>query len=167
MLNALKREERGEIKIMMNDLNYKLMCDIGLDLDNNMNIIDQDFGNIIMIKGKALKASLNNIEPFIGGGDILFDPMNNYKLMANLFSYFIQKTQSTEDRYFNVFYPVQGSDNKTAMEIKENMTVIRSGFYSNPCIAYIDLVFRINDEVYDLSMYDSIPEPVKPKPFRR
>lgn len=140
---------------MINNLIYQLMTEIGLEIDSEMRVVDQDDGNVIMFKGKSLKVSLNEYkQPFIGRNDILFDPITNFKVMSNLFSYFIHKTSITEGRYFNIFYPVNLADGRTYIEIKEDNQVIRSGSYNNPCIAYIDLVFRINGEAYDLSMYD-------------
>ena len=141
---------------MINNLLYQLMTEIGLEIDSEMRIVDQDDGNVIMFKGKSLKVSLDNYrQPFIGRNDILFDPITNFKVMNNLFSYFIHKTSVTEGRYFNIFYPVNLPNGRTYIEIKENNQVIRSGAYMNPCIAYIDLIFRINGEAYDLSMYDT------------
>lgn len=144
---------------MLNNLTYQIMCEIGLEIDNEMRVVDQDFGNVIMFKGKSLKASNDPLrEPFIGRNDIFFDPVNNFKLMSGLFQYYIQKLSNLEGRYFNIFYPVQLPSGKTYIEIKENMNPIRSGSYFNPCIAYIDLIFRLNGEEYDLSVYDSMPQ---------
>lgn len=143
---------------MINNLNYQLMCEIGLEVDQEMRVVDQDLGNVIMFKGKTLKANIGGLrQPFIGRNDILFDPVNNYKIMTTIFAYYVQKLTNMEGRYFNIFYPVQLQSGKTYAEIKEDMKVIRSGAYFNPCIAFIDLVFRLNNEEYDLSMYDSIP----------
>lgn len=142
---------------MINNLTYQLMCEIGLEVDQEMRLVDQDLGNVIMFKGKTLKVNLGGQrQPFIGRNDILFDPVNNYKIMSTIFAYYVQKLTNLEGRYFNIFYAVPLPSGKTYAEIKENMKVIRSGTYFNPCIAFIDLVFRLNNEEYDLSAYDSI-----------
>lgn len=146
---------------MINNLNYQLMCEIGLEVDSEGRLVDQDLGNMILFKGKTLKVNMPGFrQPFIGRNDILFDPVNNYKIMNTIFSYYVQKLADLEGRYFNIFYPVQLQSGKTYAEIKENMKVIRSGAYYNPCIAFIDLVFRLNDEEYDLSAYDSQPNQI-------
>lgn len=140
---------------MMNTLLYQLMTEIGLEVDSEMRVVDQDDGNVIMFKGKSLKVSLDQFrQPFIGRNDILFDPISNFKVMSNLFSYFIHKTSITEGRYFSIFYTVPLNNGRTYIEIKEDNEIIRSNAYINPCIAYIDLIFRINGEAYDLSAYD-------------
>lgn len=140
---------------MINNLIYQLMTEIGLEIDSEMRVVDQDDGNVIMFKGKSLKISLDEYkQPFIGRNDILFDPVSNFKVMSNLFSYFVHKTSIMEGRYFSIFYPIYLPNGRTCIEIKENDETIRSNAYMNPCIAYIDLVFRINGEAYDLSMYD-------------
>lgn len=139
----------------MNNLLYQLMTEIGLEVDSELRIVDQDDGNIIMFKGKSLKVSIDGIrQPFIGRNDILFDPITNFKVMNNLFSYFIHKTSVDEGRYFSIFYPVNLPNGTTYIEIKEDNNIIRSNAYMNPCLAYIDLIFRINGESYNLSMYD-------------
>lgn len=140
---------------MINNLLYQLMTEIGLEIDSDFRVVDQDDGNVITFKGKCLKVSLDRYrEPFIGRNDILFDPITNSKIMSHLFSYFIHKTSVTEGRYFSIFYPVNLPNGATYIEIKEGENTLRSNPYMNPCIAYIDLVFRINGEPYDLSMYD-------------
>jgi hypothetical protein len=143
----------------MNELVYKLLQEIGIDIDGNNILVDQDTQMVIYFNGKKVKYRLDGSPIPIGKNDIYFDPINNVKLMNTLFLYYINKLQTLDGIYYNIFYPValQDGSGKGYIEIKGPNTIIRSGLYFNDCLKYIDLLFRLSGEQFvDLSMYDSI-----------
>lgn len=145
---------------MVDDLTYDLMRTLGLEIDDQNRIISMDNPYIpLNMKGKILKASYTKVEPFIGRGDMLFNPVENYKLMSGLFSLFVDMVSETEDRYFNVYYTMTEPDGKVYVEIKENMQKITSRSYNNPSLAYIDLIYKIDGFDVDLTEHD-LPEPL-------
>ena len=75
----------------INELEYKLLMEIGLDIDTEHRLVDQDFGTFVFFNGKHIKAKRNGIEPFINKHTVYFDPVGNVKFMRQLFQYYINK----------------------------------------------------------------------------
>jgi hypothetical protein len=138
------------------DLNRKILQEIGLDINDQQHVVDQDTFNLIQFNGKNIKYSINNPTVLIGKDDIKFDPINNVKLMSHLFTYHIDKIHEIDGIYYPVFYPIEGENGKGAIEAKsDNGTVVRSNFYNNDSLKYADLIMRINGEKdIDLSELD-------------
>lgn len=140
------------------DLEYQLLLEMGLGVDSNFNLIDQDFGTQIFFNAKNVKVIVNGVQPQLNKRtDILFDPINNVQLMRNLFQYYIKKLE-TEGSVFTVYYPVQGSTpGQAKVEIKDTQLIpYSSKYYFNECLRYIDLIMVLNeDENVDLSMFDA------------
>lgn len=132
------------------DLCDSLMREIGLDVDINMCIIDQDTGIQLEYNGKKMVYQGNRSKT-----SVPFDPLNNTKMMSHLFSYYTEKVQAEDGRYFSIFYQVKDSDTKSHLEIKEdNGNIIKSESYTNDTLKYADLIFKINGEEKDLSKED-------------
>lgn len=70
-----------------------LMHEIGLDVDKNNNIVDQDNGQPIHFNGKELKYNLGERRSRMGRNDIGFDPINDTKVMSHLFSFYLDKKE--------------------------------------------------------------------------
>lgn len=139
----------------MNDLEYQLLLTIGLSVDTNHNIIDQDYGTIVYLNGKNIKAKRGSVEPFIRKTDIYFDPLNNMKLMRSLFQYFINKINDLDNRYFSVFFPVYGDNGLVSVEIKSETESFKSDYFYNESLRYIDLIFKISGyDHINLKPYD-------------
>ncbi|MGL5751123.1 MAG: hypothetical protein ACRCXT_11385 [Paraclostridium sp.] len=135
------------------DIQSALLKEIGLAVDADHNIIDLDYGNQLFMHGKNIKVIVNGVIPVITQHDILFDPINNPKLMNLIFNYHIQKLQSMEGMYFSVFYPVY-DEMKARLEIKGDEYTYSSKYYYNECLRYIDLIFQIRGDDIDLSVID-------------
>lgn len=132
------------------DLSDTIMREIGLDVDINMCIVDQDTGIPLEYNGKKIVYQGNRSKT-----SIPFDPLNNTKMMSHLFSYYTEKVSEEDGRYFSVYYQVKDSDTKSHMEVKEdNGNIIKSEPYANDTIKYTDLILKINGEVRDLSKED-------------
>ena len=131
----------------------KLMQEIGLDVNDNNCIIDQDNGNLLQFNGKNLKYNTDRFSK----ADVPFDPIQNVKLMSHLFSYFTGKLNDEDGRYINIYYPVDiPNSKKGVIELKENNNTIRSNPYYNDSLKYADLIFKLSgEENVDLNEYDS------------
>lgn len=140
------------------ELEYQLLMEMGLGVDSNFNLIDQDFGTQIFFNSKNVKVIVNGVQPQLNmKTDILFDPLNNVQLMRNLFQYYIKKLES-EGTVFTVYYPVQGHiQGQAKVEIKDTQLMpYSSKYYFNECLRYIDLIMVLNeDENVDLTMFDA------------
>lgn len=141
------------------ELVNKLMQEIGLDIDNNNYIIDQDNGNQIKFNGKNLKYNSDQNNNRRNSNEILFNPIENPKLMNNLFSYYTDKINQEDGRYVNIYYPLDSGDNsgKGKIELKEDTNdTLQSNNYYNDCLKYADLIFQLGgDTNVDLTEYDS------------
>lgn len=139
----------------MNELEYQLLLAIGLSVDVNHNLIDQDYGTIVYLNGKNIKAKRGSIEPFIRKTDVYFDPINNVKLMRTLFQYFINKINNLDNRYFSVFFPVSKENGLISIEIKSELECFKSDYFYNESLRYIDLIFKISGYDYiNIKQYD-------------
>ena len=143
---------------MENNINipHKIFRTIGLDVDNSNKVIDQDTCRPIEFKGKSIKYTSDpNRNLLLAKNDILFDPINNSKLMSNLFSYYLTKLEENEGVTFNSYYIKNGNEGRTALEVKNEDQKITSKFYNNDSMKYIDIILKLSGESdIDLSEYD-------------
>ncbi len=126
------------------DLNYELMNEIGLEIDCDKNLTDQDTLNPIQLNGKNLKYSLSDNNIIITKNDILFDPFNDPKMMLHIFGYFLNKISRIDNVRFTTFYPVMADDNKGYIELKGSSGTFKSKCYHNDSLKYFDLIKQIN-----------------------
>ena len=110
----------------------------------------------IEFKGKCIKYTSDpNKNLLLAKNDILFDPMNNSKLMSNLFAYYLTKLEENEGVVFESYYTKNGNEGRTALEIKNQYEKITSKYYNNDSMKYIDIILKLNGESgIDLSEYD-------------
>ena len=158
--------------IQFNDLGelyYELFMEMGLYVKSTDSYLyDQDTSMPIMFDSKYVKASINNMPVYAGANDIVFDPARNYKLISQLFGYYITKCQYSEDgdllKGFNAWYDESLVDEKTGFEKKkvtiktEGRGFIESQYYFQIYLSFIDCIFKINEKVVDLSNFDCPPE---------
>ena len=131
-----------------------LMHEIGLDVDKENNIVDQDNGQPIHFNGKELKYNLGEKKIPIGRNDIGFNPIDDTKVMSHLFSFYLDKKQEEDGTYFPVYFTVNNSNGKTALQLKGENT-IKSEYFKNESLKYIDAILKINGtEDLDLSSID-------------
>lgn len=143
----------------MKELTELLIKEIGLDVDKNGFIIDQDYGNQIIINGKKLKYCIDNVLRINPVKEIEFNPMKNSKLMYKLFLYYLEKLNEYEDRYFPTFYSIPGKNNnygKFSMCATENNGyTYETRYYYNECLRYLELILIIGGYTnIDFSNYD-------------
>ena len=138
------------------DISRKIFRAVGLDVDNANKLIDQDTCRPIEFKGKCIKFTSDpDKNLLLAKNDILFDPVNNTKLMANLFGYYLSKLEENEDMVFDSYYVKNGNGGRTALEVKNEDGTITSKYYNNDSIKYMDMILRLNgDSNIDLNEYD-------------
>ena len=138
------------------DISRKIFRAVGLDVDNANKVIDQDTCMPIEFKGKCIKYTSDpNKNLLLAKNDILFDPINNPKLMSNLFGYYLTKLEETENTVFNSYYVKPGNEGRTAIELKSDSETITSKYYKNDSIKYMDMILRLNGESdINLNEYD-------------
>ena len=159
-------------KMFFNDLNemyYNLFLEIGLSVNNEQYIYDQDTGIVLKFKEKRIKMSFTNIV-YGGNNDIVFDPSTNYDLMVKLFGYYIEKETSndndigyiahfTEEEPTKKVFVSEGERFKQRLVIKTKNGDISTNYYYNLYLSYIEAIFIISGNTeYDLSNFDILPE---------
>ena len=136
-----------------------VMTDVGLEIDKDDYIVDQDTGDKLMFKGRNVKFNSVN-EPTLTKTDILFDPLNNQSMMSDLFLYFTNKIDEQEGRYVNVVYsePHDRAD-KGTISCKENNIRISSDSYYKDSLKYASLINKLNGGNKDYTDFDEAPVP--------
>ena len=133
-------------KIMFDDmyeLYYHLFLEIGLSINGNNYLYDQDTEIPLMYKDKYIKATTFPVPIYAGRNDIVFDPSQNYNLMVSILGYYIDK-ESNSDSGDNIGFIAQYiEDNDIEMQrvvVKTKSGDYFSQFYHNIDLSNFDLV---------------------------
>lgn len=137
----------------MKDVIRELMYEVGLDLINNT-IIDQDTNVALKFDNKLLKYSYDKHININKEKEMFFNPLTNLKLAISLFTHYLSKLERIEQIYFPTFFTIKGNDKKHAVVVKNHKISIQSNYYYNLTLAYISMIFKINDKDRDLSFLD-------------
>lgn len=144
----------------LNDIILNYFYEMGMSIDKNGYLYDQDLGNNISYKGNMIKASVNGIPVYAGMNEIVFDPVHNYGLISTLFGTYLDKCQNSEDGDILGGYIAHGIED-SKMDKSQRVCVktlnrgeIASLYYQNVFLAYIDCTFRIAGYNVDLHPFD-------------
>ena len=142
------------------DMYYDLFSEIGLGINTQQYLYDQDTQVTITFKEKYIKASINGQPIYAGRNDIVFEPAKNYTLMARLFEYYLDKCQQSDDGDLLEGYIAHYIDDDETKE-KQRVVVktvgrgeISSNYYFNIYLAYIDCLFKIAGYNANLTNFD-------------
>lgn len=153
------------------DMYYDLFMELGLGIDANNYLYDQDSGNMIMMKDKYIKATIDpNIPIYAGRNDIVFEPDKNYGLISTLFGFYLDKCVNSDDGdqlqgYIAHFVDDKPDPNRRARNERSAQRVvvrtagrgdIESRYYFNIYLAYIDCIFRIAGYNVNLDNFDIV-----------
>ena len=143
----------------------KIMQEVGLEINSDNYVIDQDTGDKLNFKGRNVKFNANGNVP-LSREDILFDPLDNQTMMSQIFSYFTNKLDEQDGRYINVIYSTQPDRySKGTVSCKENGRIIQSNEYYKDSLKYANLITKLNGAEEDFSDLDAAP--VIPKTKKR
>ena len=152
-------------KVSFNDiyeLYYHLFTEIGLSISPNQYLYDQDTGIELRFKDKYIKATVHPIPIYSGKNDIIFDPSKNYNLMVSLLGYYIDKESNNTEQSDNIGFIAQYIEETPGREkqrvvIKTKRGEIKSQFYFNIYLGYIEIIFILSGNFLpDLSNFDFI-----------
>ena len=144
---------------MMHDpLNKMIMEEIGLSVDKQNKVYDQDTRQPLLFKDKNMKfSSQHNVA--LSGNDMVFDPANNKGLMSSLFDYYTQKLEDEEGIYVSGHFEESGDDGKMSVTLMIDNNQIKTNSYSNNSLSYLEAIKILNgSENTDLSQYDSVKQ---------
>jgi hypothetical protein len=151
-------------KIMFDDffeMSYYLFMEIGLSVNSNNYLYDQDTGIQIRYKDKYIKATVVPMDIYAGKNDIIFDPAHNYNLMTTLFGYFLDKESNNEEGdkigFIAQFIDDNETKDKQRLSVQTQRGLYASEFYNNLYLAFIEMIFTLSGNyLVDLSNFDII-----------
>jgi hypothetical protein len=143
-----------------------MLNEMGLSVEQDGYIFNYD-GNVqLQLNGYKIKASIDHRDiKYAGQGEVVLDPLTNIKLVTALLGYYLNQKIS-DGLEFVSYYQEEKIDSKnnkmTALTIKyDNFLSRTTKFYYNPCLKFINLIFLIENQMVDLSNFDSLLEPSK------
>ena len=139
---------------------YNLFLIIGLSIDAEQHLYDQDTGAKLNFKGKYIKAAINeNIPVYAGKNDIVFDPSKNYAIMVTLLGYYLDKESKSIDGD-NIGFISQGMEDSPDREYHRLFIQtskkgrIESDWYQNSYLGFLDCIFKLDGQNVDLHNFD-------------
>lgn len=127
------------IQQKQNTFNNLILREVGLEMDSNGTLVDQDSLTIFSFKGKAIQImNINN-------GDIEYDPYNNNKLMRCIFEFFTHKIKEETGVDVSAFYLTNTAMNTPGQGMAEtDEGHVESALYKLDCLKYAELILRLN-----------------------
>lgn len=142
--------------LLVQELELEVLPDGKLFNPENQNIFQYNGQNIIVtIKENDIK--------YAGQGDIVFNPLEDIRLVTALFGFYLTKKQEQGMpfiSYFNNDIIDPSTDIKyEALTVKfDTLNSITSNHYHNKCLKFIDIIFMMENDPVDLSNFDIIED---------
>ena len=141
------------------DLIYALINEIGLSINENRDLYDQD--SMIMIKygNKPIKCSIDPNRPvYVTNQNSILDPISDGRIMNMFLSYYLEKERAYGNINSILFYSNEpdGRKGPSSITIKADSGEITSRLYNNKCLKFADIILRIGGQDVDLSNFDSL-----------
>jgi hypothetical protein len=144
----------------LGELYYNLFMTIGLGINSQQYLYDQDTGIVIKFKDKFIKANTNNQPLYAGRMDVVFEPSKNYGLMTTLVGYYIDKESNSEDgdRIGFISMGIEDKDIEWHRVIVQTnyKGIIESKFYRQAYLGYIEVIFQMDGVNVDLTNLDEM-----------
>ena len=143
------------------EMTYNLLNAIGLSIDGNGYVYDQDTRIHLLYQGKKIKASIDPNNPaYAGEGEITMDLIHDMKLANMILLYFIDKESNLGDlSIVSQFIEEVPNGKLTALGIKKtDGSSIITEYYTNKALKYIEAVFLLDGEKIYLHNFDSLEE---------
>ena len=142
------------------ELYYNLFNAIGLSINYDSKLYDQDSCKELLYNNHFIKAATTPIAIYAGKNDVIFDPYKNYNIMVMLFVYWLDKEAAMND--MNIGYLSQyiednkdTEDQKQRFVLKTNKGEYISKWYYNLWLGYAEIILAISDNIaLDLSNLD-------------
>lgn len=140
--------------VTADEFNELMFQNIGLDVDDEGIVIDEDIEVRLMIRGKLMTTDESLVQP----GIILFDPAGDPSIMDKLFKHYVQKHDMESGvSTRSVAYGTCAKNEKSYIElIKVDGKKYKSGNFYNDNIKCGDLIIQLNSDinVYDFTELD-------------
>lgn len=134
---------------------------------SNMTIVSQSTRGEIYFNEKVLKYNPNGYT-LVHKGEMIFDPLNNFKQAQLLFNIFLEFQKEDEELYVQMFYDEKNLEDKTRIFMRcENQMNFASQYYYNMSLGYLELILALSGiMVENLHEFDQ-PIIIEEKPLRK
>lgn len=134
---------------------------------SNISVVSQSTRENIFFNERMLKYNPNGFT-LVHNGEIMFDPLNNFKQAQQLFSIFLQFQEEDEGLYVQMFYDEKNAEDKTRIFVRTDIGNYVSKYYYNISLGYLELILIMSGIVVDnLSEFDSAPPVEEEKRLRK
>ena len=155
----------------LEDLVFHLLNEIGLGINANGFVYDQDTEQEIYYNGKQIIASVDPRYPAIAN-DLygLFDPVFDGKFMSMMLGYYLKKSESqgiidpismteqiAETPFWNYLNPVKTRKTRVVVICDGHKEYV-SEYYYQKGLKFSDMILRIGGNHMNLFKFDSVPE---------
>ncbi len=156
---------------ILEDLVFHLLNEIGLGINSNGFVFDQDTEQEIYYNGKQIRASIDPKFPALAN-DLygLFDPVFDGKFMSMMLGYYLKKSEAKGELdpisvteqiadvpIWNQLNPVKTRKTR-AVVLCDNHQEYYSEYYYQKGLKFSDIILRIGGNPINLSRFDSVPE---------
>ena len=148
------------------ELNYNLFNTIGLSVNSEQYLYDQDTGIVLKYNDKSIKSATAPMNVYAGKNDVIFDPAENYDMMVKLFGYWLDKEISIGENPKIAPFVSQYIEDNPEDKMKQRVSVClangvtyTSRYYNKLYLGYMELIFLVGDDQnVDLSNFDVMLE---------
>ena len=149
-MTKVEKIQYAETKCKITEIEHRitlmLLQALGFDIKNGF-VLDQDTFEKKMYRNKFLKYQISDQDQLVlHTNDILFNPLNNAKLVMDLFTQFLYKENLENNLYVQSHYPDVKNDTTSLVIHKYNGTeieIIRSEYYINPSYPYVEMILGL------------------------
>lgn len=141
-----------------NDLGRSVIMEMGLYIGKDNILRDQDTNMQIAFGGKNVKYTYNDPSKlYIGENDVLFDPVDNYKLMNNMLGYYIDKENESGNMSSVAPYMLDGDNRTVCQGVKlTNGERIEGGYFRNRSLSICDFILKCAGDTSDIHNLDEM-----------
>ena len=134
---------------------------------NNITVVSQTTRGEIQFNERVLKYNPNGFT-LVHNGEIMFDPLNNFKQAQQLFSIFLQFQEEDEGLYTQMFYDEKNAMEQTRIFIRTDQGNYASQYYYNISLGYLELILSMSGIMVDnLFEFDCAPPSEEEEQKRR
>lgn len=155
----------------LEELVFHLLNEIGLGINSNGFVYDQDTNQELFYDGKQIKASIDPRFPALANDTYgLFDPVFDGKFMSKMLGYYLKKSEAQEiinpvsvtEQIQKVPFYAHLNPTRTrrtrVVVMCENQYEYDSEFYYQKGLKFSDMILRLGGNPIDLWRFDSVPE---------
>lgn len=133
----------------------------------NITVVSQETKGEIQFNDKVVKYNPYGFT-LVHSGEVVFDPLNNFKQAQLLMSIFLKAQEEYEGLYTQMFYDEKDSEERSRIFIRTDAGNFVSKYYYNISLGYLELILSMSGIMVDnLNEFDAAPPVIESKRVRR